>query len=165
MKNAQSTLRRDIVVSISIMSVVLTIYALMTCYGRALTLLFKSGPQGIRHDESVQLGDHYLRDDTISIQPMSIDLMAREDDEEQKDDPTPSSDDNSSSTTDLTSSESSTPKSFSADLLSKTWFRVVLALLGIVVLHMLCVCFHHVYHVLSRGTKPYGKLEYSQSPF
>lgn len=165
MKKDQST-TRSVVFSISVISVLLSIYALLTCYGGALNLLLKGEFPGVRHDDSVQRGINFRRDGFGLTNPSSIHLVTRDDTEEQKDDPTPSSNENPDSTTSgLASSGASSSKSFGANLLSKTWFRVVLALLGIVVLHMLCVCFHHVYHVLSRGTKPYGKLEYSQSPF
>lgn len=50
-------------------------------------------------------------------------------------------------------------------ILQQTWFRVLLAIVGLMLIPMFCICIHHVFHISTRGGSPYGKLEVHLSPF
>lgn len=62
--------------------------------------------------------------------------------------------------------ESSTKSDKSGSfILNQGWFRVVLAVCGLVALQMLCICIHHIYHIATQSSSAYGKVEYNMSPF
>lgn len=63
------------------------------------------------------------------------------------------------------SSSSSTLETTSKPLLKQPGIQFALAFAGFIVLNMIAICIHHLYHIASRSTKSYRNVQQDISPF
>lgn len=63
------------------------------------------------------------------------------------------------------SESSSTLETTSKPLLQQPGIQFALAFAGFIVLNMVAICIHHLYHIASRSTKSYRNVQQDISPF